>query len=99
MMPKKKNSLLCSTVLILSACNPSLPPPQALPDAASPAAQLMTKRCGGCHGVPNPGLHPANEWPNVVFRMQKHITKKGRPALAPDEKLIVLEYLQKHARP
>lgn len=99
MMPKKKNSLLCSTVLILGGCNSSLPPSQPLPDAASPAAQLMTKRCGGCHGVPNPALHPADEWPNVVFRMQKHIAQKGRPALTLDEKLIVLEYLQKHARP
>jgi len=98
-MPKKRNSLLWGSVLILSACNSSLPPAQPLPDAASPGAQLMTKRCGGCHGVPNPALHPANEWPNVVFRMQKHMMQKGRPALTPDEKISLLEYLQKHALP
>ena len=98
-MPKTKNSLLCCVVLALSACDSSLPPPQPLPDAASPAAQLLEKRCGRCHGAPNPALHPANEWPNVVFRMQKHIAQKGQPALTPDEKLAVLEYLQKHAQP
>ncbi len=98
-MLKKSNNLLYCAALLSSACNSSLPAPQPLPDAASPAAQLMVKRCGGCHGVPHPTLHPANEWANVVFRMQKHITQKGRPALAPDEKLAVLEYLQKHAQP
>ena len=98
-MPKKRNNLLCCAALVLSACNSSLPPPQPLPDAASPAAQLTAKRCGGCHGAPNPNLHFANEWPNVVFRMQKHMLKKGHLAFTPDEHLAVLEYLQKHARP
>lgn len=98
-MPKKKSSLLCCAALVLSACDASLPPPPPLPDAASPAAQLMANRCGRCHGAPNPALHPANEWPNVVFRMQKHMAQKGHVALTPDEHLALLEYLQKNARP
>ena len=98
-MPKKRSSLLCCAALLLSACDTSLPLPPPLPDAASPAAQLMVKRCGRCHGAPNPALHPANEWPNVVFRMQKHMVQKGYSALTQDEYLALLEYLQKHAQP
>ena len=98
-MSKKKSSLLCYAALVLSACNTPLPPPLPLPDAASPAAQLMAKRCSRCHGAPNPALHPANEWPNVVFRMQKHMAQKGLPALTADEHTALLEYLQKHAQP
>ena len=98
-MLKKKSSLLCCAALVLSACDVSLPPPPPLPDAESPAAQLMANRCGRCHGAPNPALHPASEWSNVVFRMQKHMAQKGLQALTPDEHFVLLEYLRKHARP
>ena len=98
-MSKKKSSLLVFTALVLNACNSPLPPPPPLPDAASPAAQLMADRCGRCHGAPHPALHSANEWPNVVFRMQKHMAQKGQQALTPGEYSTLLEYLQKHARP
>lgn len=98
-MAKKKINLLCCVMLMLSACDTSLPPSPPLPDAASPAAQIMVNRCSRCHGAPNPALHPASEWPNVVFRMQKHMTQKGQQALTPDENTTLLEYLQKHARP
>ncbi len=99
MLKKKSSLLLCCAALLLTACDPSLPPASPLPDAASPAAQLMVKRCGSCHGAPNPVLHAANEWPNVVFRMQKHMTQKGLPAFTSEENTALLEYLQKHARP
>lgn len=98
-MSNKKSSLLCCAALMLTACNTSLPPPPPLPDASSPVAQWMAERCGKCHGAPNPALHPANEWPNVVFRMQKHMAQKGQPALTAEEYRALLEYLQKYARP
>lgn len=98
-MSRKKSSLPWIAALLLNACNAPLPTPPPLPDAASPVAQLMSDRCGRCHGAPHPALHSANEWPNVVFRMQKHMAQKGQQALTPAEYSTVLEYLQKHAQP
>jgi hypothetical protein len=41
----------------------------ALPDPASAGAQLTARYCVQCHHLPNPRMHTAERWTNVVDRM------------------------------
>lgn len=82
-------------VLILAGvagCDASLPEP------GSPAAQLYQKRCSGCHRVYAPQVLTAQMWGFMVDRMEHEFRRRGLPPLSPDEKQIILDYLQKHSR-
>ncbi len=58
-----------------------LPPgvhPDALPDPTSVGAQVLQRYCTQCHELPGPGLHTAEEWPEVVSRMQNRILRLSK---------------------
>ncbi len=49
-----------------------LPPtvePRGLPEPRSAAAQLTVRYCMQCHNLPNPRMHTADRWTNVIDRM------------------------------
>jgi hypothetical protein len=80
-------------LLFMSApgCHSSLPEPE------SSAAQLYRQRCSGCHRLYAPGIMSADMWTFMVSRMEREFQRRGISPLRPDEKQIILEYLQKHS--
>jgi mono/diheme cytochrome c family protein len=90
---------------------PDLVPPGAgprdLPDPESPGARLLVRYCEQCHGLPAPSMHTAAEWPAIVGRMVRRMSRMsgmgGMGMMArvevptPDEREIMLAYLEAHA--
>ncbi len=52
-------------------------PPQLLPDNGSKGAQLETKFCVSCHGIPSPASHSASDWVPVMRRMVLRMERVG----------------------
>jgi len=79
--------------------------PNQLPEPKSEGARLLGQYCSQCHGVPGPGLHTPNEWPNVITRMNRRMQMMsgGRMMMrieAPNdnELKILMAYLEKNAQ-
>ncbi len=72
-------------------CNSPLPEPD------SPAAQLYTQRCGGCHRIYSPGVLKFEMWKLTLQRMQGEMARRGAKPLTPDETSTLLDYLQRHS--
>lgn len=73
----------------------SLPPgidPANFPDPRSTGAQLLAKY------LPDPGQHPADEWPGVLGRLTQNMKSMGKPL--PDQATLetVVEFLRTHAK-
>ena len=84
---------------------PGIPPDQ-LPDPASTGAGFLIRFCSQCHNLPSPSTHSAREWVEVVDRMDHHMAMmegRGHREMkritrpTPDEKTVLLAYLQTHA--
>lgn len=71
---------------------------QALPDPQSQGAQVVQRFCGLCHAPPDPGIHTAQDWPEVVARMRQYMATQGKPL--PDQAQLgeIMDYLQQHAK-
>lgn len=68
------------------------------PQPSSHGAKLLKHFCSECHAPPFPSTHTAEEWPNVVLRMQQHRVSK---VLTPMTKAQIQEltaYLQHNAK-
>lgn len=63
----------------------------------SPAGIAFQQTCSRCHGLPDPKQHTADEWPTVVERMTRNMTKMGKSV--PDKTTLgdIVSFLQKHA--
>jgi len=85
--------LIVCLMLVLGGigCNASLPEPE------SPAAQLYTQRCSGCHRLYAPTLLTAEMWQFMVARMEVEFQRRGLRPLPADDKQAILDYLQKHS--
>lgn len=69
------------------------------------AGQIYSLACSQCHALPDPQRHSAREWPDVVKRMQVHMTwantivgvreLRTEPELDTAE---IIRLLQRHAR-
>jgi hypothetical protein len=59
----------------------------------------LSHRCGVCHNTPDPALHTAAEWPDVVGRMSTTIDAAGLLPLGPADRAAVLRVLTASARP
>ena len=55
---------------------PSLEPRQ-LPEPGSAGARLVVAYCVQCHYLPNPAMHDAARWQNVVERMVWRMEGRG----------------------
>ncbi len=86
-------------VVLLSACE--LPQGQtkiSLPEPESEGAQLVKKFCSDCHAPPSPLVHTAEEWPNVLYRMQERRRMKAYTLMLEQEQEQVLNYLQQFSK-
>ncbi|MDX1810504.1 MAG: hypothetical protein R3240_01030, partial [Gammaproteobacteria bacterium] len=94
--------MLFSAALYLSACGQSSsvtdkPVNKVLPEADSPGALILKTNCSQCHGAPNPNVHKADEWPNVVNRMELHRLRKAYAEIPKSDEQILIAYLQKYS--
>ena len=72
-----------------------------LPESQSREVNLLTRYCTQCHGLPGPGMHTVDDWPQVVERMTQymqtmHSYHVQRPSDQENE--LILAYLQRHAQ-
>ena len=68
-----------------------------IPDPESAGGKIFVKFCGDCHAPPRITSHKADEWPNIVERMQNHRLQKAYHVLNDGEKETLLAYLKKHS--
>lgn len=86
-------------VLFLSACDlPQATSKVELPDPQSEGAQFVQKFCSDCHAPPSPSTHTAEEWPNIIYRMQERRRMKAFVLIGEHEQAVMLKYLQQHAK-
>lgn len=55
------------------------------------------KVCSQCHDLPNPKLFKANEWFEIINRLQIIAEGMETPVMSPDEEKEVLKFLQENA--
>lgn len=84
--------------LLINACGEQRITKKNYPDADGQAAVLYVNKCGQCHAAPLPDNHTANIWPAVLERMKMRMISKKVTPLTEEETVIVLEYLQTHAK-
>ncbi len=103
------------SLLVISSSNDAPAPlrkPPVLPmgfkaslltEKDSPEALLFVKTCAQCHDLPNPVMHTAKDWPEVVSRMINRARRRKffatRPVFAPEQKSVdqIVAYLSRHA--
>jgi cytochrome c2 len=78
--------------------------PEQLPDPKSEGADLTVRYCAQCHNLPSPATHSAEEWREVVNRMDGYMSGHTRPhgmmkirRPTAEEREALFQYLQQHA--
>lgn len=87
----KKFTLLVVLLVFSSGCV------EPLPEAESPAAMLYADRCGTCHRAHNPKLLTPKMWDVQLTRMQDQIARRGMRKVSPEDRVVILDYLTRHA--
>lgn len=64
-----------------------------------PDFHRLSHRCGVCHTTPDPALHGAAEWPQIVARMAGTVEAAGLLPLSAADRDAVLRVLREHSRP
>lgn len=99
-MPNR--DLLTAVVLLALLAGCDLPQGNAtkvvLPEPESAGAKVMKDNCASCHAAPSPAVHTAEEWPNVIYRMQEHRRMNGYALIIPEQQELLLDYLKRHAK-
>lgn len=72
--------------------------PNEIPSPGSPGAAEFKSACSQCHGLPDPKLHTADEWPAVLTRMQFNMRSMGKQVISDKEKNEIAAYLSEHAK-
>lgn len=90
-----KKLFVMISIVFVAGCAAGRPTP--IPDTGSPAARLYIEKCGPCHSVPHPKRHTFAEWEHIVTVMKERMDSKGM-SFTPEERRIVLGYLEEHAR-
>lgn len=85
--------------LLLAACElPQQSSHTVLPEPESDGAQVMKQFCSDCHAPPSPAAHTAEEWPNVIYRMQERRRMKAYTLMDERQEEVLLDYLKEFAK-
>jgi cytochrome c5 len=78
--------------------------PEQLPDPKSEGADLTVRYCAQCHNLPSPATHSAEEWREVMSRMDRYMSEGKHPRgmmriqrPTAEEREALLQYLQRNA--
>ncbi len=97
---KSKALVVFFSTFFLFACNGGSQQSVAkheIPEPESAGGKVFANFCGDCHAPPRIASHKADEWPNIVERMQNHRLQKAYHLLTDTEKETLLAYLKKHS--
>jgi hypothetical protein len=72
--------------------------PTPIPDRETPSARLYAARCGACHSVPHPKRQTGDQWGYLLSLMETNMEHRDVQPLSPDERDLILSYLETHAR-
>lgn len=72
--------------------------PDALPMPRTKGALLFVSTCAQCHALPDPGLHTAQEWPQIVARMKKNMIAMGKTVPNAATLRTITQFLQRAAQ-
>lgn len=76
------------------------PAPETLtPTEKGPGGEHFARVCSQCHALPDPALHTAEEWPDVVSRMHVNMQRMGVAPPEAQERAQILAFLVENARP
>jgi len=87
-------------LLLITACGSTLPETRSkepLPDPLSSGAKIFIEFCTACHGYPNPAVHKAEEWRNVVSRMNTRRIKRALGEIPQQQMEVLIQYLESNA--
>ena len=100
-MISKWTGLLTLCCLLMAGCgndiNTANPTPPVIPNLDSSGGKIFKEFCSSCHGLPSPSVHKADEWPNVIERMEVHRIKQAYLPLSDSQKKELINYLQENA--
>ncbi len=68
------------------------------PQPGSPGEKLLRQFCSDCHAPPQPDTHKAEEWPNIILRMQQHRISKALAPMNEDQRRRLVAYMQHNAK-
>ncbi len=94
--PSRKQQDTILSYLQSHALQAIAPGKLSLPE--SPEARTFQNVCSQCHGLPDPALHTAAEWPAVVERMRGNMRTMGKRVITEEEKEDIVSYLTRNAR-
>jgi cytochrome c5 len=63
-----------------------------------PGRDFFANTCDGCHELPDPGQHSADDWVAVVRRMMDHMQDMLGRTLTPDQYSRIVMYLESASR-
>jgi hypothetical protein len=69
-----------------------------IPGLDSSDGRVYAKRCGGCHGTPEPRLRTLAEWHGALTKMDRLFQEKGLPPLSDAERESINRYLRLYAK-
>ncbi len=87
--------LLALGALLLSGCMEEF----HVPEADTEDGKVFVRRCSLCHALPNPSRMEYPKWQVVVERMARNIKAHNVPPMPLDEKIQILAYLKRNAKP
>jgi len=70
---------------------------ESIPNLDTPGGKIFKEFCSACHGLPSPTVHKADEWANVIERMQVHRIKKAYLPLSDEQKQDLVNYLKENS--
>lgn len=88
---------LLFAALLPAACDYTPSQHTPYPDEQSQGFNVYARNCSECHAPPLPDAHTADEWPNVIARMQQHLVERSMAPIAVADMLVLREYLETHA--
>lgn len=68
-------------------------------DTVGPAYLAFHARCSACHAPPAPESKTASLWSGVMNRMSHNQEDAGLMPMSASDKALVLDFLQRHAKP
>jgi len=70
-----------------------------VPEADTDNGKAFVRRCSLCHALPDPTRMEYPKWQAVVKRMTANIKARNVPPMADAERIQILEYLKRNAKP
>jgi len=99
MLRISKFSTFVLSLFMLQACGEAVQTKKVeVLEPGSEGAKVFVKYCSDCHAPPKPSVHVAQEWPNVVYRMQERRRMKAYSLMSSEEVAVLTSYLQKYAK-